>query len=241
MQDENQTEPGAVIQPGSVPDDAVAPSDSPQEEQSAATPSPQQPEKSPEPQQAMPITALKPPQKTDEPAAANWKFHDDDPTSDSTVSAQPIKPVEWTASEFIEHSKSIGWYAILALGTVVFATTLYLLTKDKVATGAVVIVALTFGILANHKPRELAYAVDEMGIHIGEKSYPYANFKSFALVQENAVESIWLMPLKRFMPILTIYFDPQDEEKITDVLSAYLPLENHELDPVDKLLHKIRF
>jgi len=231
MQDENQTGPGAVIQPGSTPGDAPTQPENPPE-----------PQQSPQPNVDPPAPATPEPIKpTKTPSAANWKYADEGTATTDTASASPITPVQWTASEFIEHSKNLTWYLLLAVGTVVFAAGLYLLTKDKVAAGVVVIVALTFGILANHKPRELAYAVDETGVHIGEKTYPYASFKSFAIVQENAIESIWLMPLKRFMPILTIYFDPNDEEKITDVLGAFLPLENHELDPVDKLLHKIRF
>lgn len=154
-----------------------------------------------------------------------------------------IKPtVSWTASEFIAHDKSSGWYLLLALGAAVLAVLVYLFTHgDKVSTAVVVIVAITFGILAARKPRELEYGVDGSGIHIGEKFYPYSGFRSFSIVQEEAVESIWFMPLKRFMPPLTLYFDPDDGEKIVDVLAQFLPLENQQVDMVDKLMHRLRF
>jgi hypothetical protein len=49
------------------------------------------------------------------------------------------------------------------------------------------------------------------------------------------------MPLKRFMPILTIYFEQKDESKIVAVLGQFLPVESHQLDAVDRLMHKLRF
>ena len=63
----------------------------------------------------------------------------------------------------------------------------------------------------------------------------------FLVIQEGGVESIWFTPLKRFMPMVSIYFDPEDGDKIADILSEFLPFENRELDPVDRLMHRIRF
>ncbi len=160
------------------------------------------------------------------------------PTPRHVVEA-PI--VTWTASEFISHDKSTGWYALLGVGTAALAAVVYLLTHDTVSTGVVVVVAIVFGILAARKPRELEYSVDDKGVKVGDKFYPFSGFRSFSIVQEDAVESIWFMPLKRFMPPLTIYFDPRDGQKIVDVLSQTLPMENRQLDAVDRLMHRLRF
>jgi len=149
--------------------------------------------------------------------------------------------VTWTASEFIAHDKSSSWYLWLATGAIVLASLTYLLTRDKVPAGVVIIVAATFGFLAARKPRELQYVIDDTGIHIAEKTYPYSSFRSFSIIQEEAVESIWFMPLKRFMPPLTVYFDPDDGQKIVNLLSEFLPVENRQLDMVDRLMHRLRF
>lgn len=149
--------------------------------------------------------------------------------------------ISWTASEFIAHDKSAGWYGMLALGTLILTAIIYLLTKDEVTAAVVILVAVVFGIVAGRKPRELEYKVDSIGVHIAHKTYDYDSFRSFAIVQEGAIESIWFMPLKRFMPIISIYFDPKDGDKIVDILSAYLPVEDHGLDPVDRLMHRLRF
>ena len=174
-----------------------------------------------------------------------WQFHADEqpqaPAPPPVPKQAAGESVAWTASEFIAHNKSSGWYMLLGLGALGLAAVVYLLTRDKISTAMVVIVAVIFGIFAARKPRELDYSVDSSGMHIGNKFYPYGSFRSFAIVQEEAVESIWLMPLKRFMPIISIYFEPTDGKKIAEVLSKFLPVENRQPDPVDKLMHRLRF
>jgi len=177
----------------------------------------------------------------------SWQFR----AEDGAAASQATKPqsseardrpgIRWTASEFIAHNKTFGWYALLGVVAIVFAGFIFLLTKDKFSTIVILIVAGTFAFLAARKPRELHYEVNVKGIQIGDKFYPYTFFRSFSIVKEGAAESIWLMPLKRFMPILTIYFEPKDEQKIIDVLAQSLALENHQLDLVDQLMHRLRF
>jgi hypothetical protein len=174
----------------------------------------------------------------------NWQFQPGTPSGGLTqVPANPTEPagVNWTASEFIAHHKNASWYMALAGITILATIVVYLFTKDKISAVVVIVVSICFGVIAARKPRVLQYSVNSDGVHMGEKFYPYSLFKSFSLVEEDAAESIWLMPLKRFMPIMTMYFDPADQDRITQTLSAFLPLENREPDVVDKFMHRIRF
>ncbi|MCA9329751.1 hypothetical protein KDA11_03840 [Candidatus Saccharibacteria bacterium] len=155
------------------------------------------------------------------------------PTTESGIS--------WTASEFVAYSKSLGWYAILGIGAILLAGALYILGKDIVAPISVITLAILFGIIAAKKPRELTYAITEDGVRVGEKLYLYNAFKSFSVIQEEGIESIWLMPLQRFMPGLSIYFAPDDGERIVQELATYLPFEPRNIDFIDKLMHKIRY
>lgn len=183
-------------------------------------------------------------------AEQSWKFQAGQPEQQLPPPQPDPKPVanndqprlvNWSASEFIAHDKTAGWYGLLMVGGVIFAGLVYLLTKDVISTSVVGVVIVVFGIFAARKPRELSYSVDNQGVHIGEKFYPYSGFRSFSIVQEEAIESIWFSPLKRFTPMLAIYFAPDDGPKIVDVLSDNLPLENRELDVVDRLMHRLRF
>lgn len=166
----------------------------------------------------------------------------------STASSQghemhPALPEEitWTASEFIARHKGAGWYMALVAGAILIGLFVWWLSKDAITVGAVVIAIALFGVSAARKPRVLTYHMNEKGLAIGEKFYPYATFKSFSVIQEDAFSSISILPLKRFMPPLSVYYEPQDEEVIVAILSAYLPMDNRQPDAVDQLMHRLRF
>lgn len=200
-------------------------------------------------------------------ASGNWQFKPGDTLKPDADVAQPPQPqatapdspsdadqdqaepegappgdgVSWTASEFIAHEKGVGWYLALVLATAMLATLIYLLTKDKISSGVVILAAIIFGAYAARKPRTLEYRLDDSGLTIAGKFYDYSQFRSFVVIQEGAFPSITFMPLKRFMPSLTVYYSPQDEQKITDLLADQLPIENRGHDPLDRFLHRIRF
>jgi hypothetical protein len=87
----------------------------------------------------------------------------------------------------------------------------------------------------------LEYRVDNEGIEIAGKFYSYGEFKSFSIMPEGAFSSIMLVPLRRFAPPLSIYYDPADEEKFVSVVAQHLPLEEHQHDMIDHLARRIRF
>jgi hypothetical protein len=76
---------------------------------------------------------------------------------------------------------------------------------------------------------------------VGTHEYTFNEFQSFGIIQEGPIESIILMPQKRWSPAINMYFSPEDGQQIFDILSEFLPFEQHERDIIDKFLHKIRF
>jgi hypothetical protein len=186
------------------------------------------------------------PQQQEQPPTT-WQFKSDDsaPVQDDAPVPSPApraETVTWEASEFIAHEKSFGWYAILVLGTALLASLTLFWLRDLVSTFVVIVAAIIFGIVASRKPRVLPYRLDDHGVTVGNAFRPYHDFKSYAPLQEGAVSSVVLLPLKRFMPPLSIYFAPEDEEKIIKTLAAYLPFDQaHQYDMVDRVIQRIRF
>lgn len=153
-----------------------------------------------------------------------------------------LEPVTWTASEYIAHQKSPAWFVIFGVGVVVLAVAIYFITGgDLVSAVSVLLFSVIFGIYAGRPPREQRYVLDQSGIHIGEKTYSFSNLRSFAILDEGVFSSIEFMPLRRFMPMISIYFDPKDEDKIIAFLSEYLPIEYRRRDIIDRLMRKIKF
>lgn len=228
-------QPGRVVAPQSdaastVEPPVAVPSGGPEPDRPPAEdPTPESP--APQPETAAPQDAT---------TQAGWQFTADTGTGLSTHTEAPHE-VSWTAAEFVAHDKSLAWYGLLALGAVAGTAGLYLITRDKITATIVLVVALFFGVYAARKPRMQHYAIDDYGIHVGNRTYNFGNYRSFSITEEGSVASIIFMPLKRFMPALTIYVLPDNENQVVDVLATLLPFEQHQQDAVDGFLRKIRF
>lgn len=149
--------------------------------------------------------------------------------------------ISWSASEYVDHRQGFGWYAMLALVTALLAAGIYFVAKDYFATGTVIILGLIVGIFAARTPDQLDYQLDSRQVKIGAKNHPYGVFKSFSIVKEDNLSSISLLPIKRFMPPISIFFDPADESKIIDLLGKYLPYAQHRPDNIERLARRLRF
>lgn len=207
--------PGQVVSPQSGPESAAPAPETPPEPAPQPEQSPQTPEQSTPPADAPP-----------------------EPQTDPDVS----DAISWTASEYIAHHKSGGWYLLLVIAGALAAAGAYFLTGgDIVSVTVIVLVVIVFGAYGARKPRQQQYAISHDGITIGPKTYSFHQFKSFSIIDEDAFSSITFMPLQRFMPAISIYYDPQDEDRIVEVLSAYLPFEDRGHDPIERFMRKIRF
>ncbi len=160
---------------------------------------------------------------------------------ETILSKQQSPGLKWTASEFVDHQKTILWYLALLGGVALLSGVLYLATRDVLSSIAIVIAGILFAILAGRKPRVLSYEINNKGLTIDKKFYPYSLFKSFSLFQEGAIGAISFMPLRRFMPELSIHFSPDMAGKIIDDLSLHLPNEEYVENPIDRFAKKIRF
>lgn len=204
------------------------------------TPVGQQPDPTPQPPVQTPEQSI--PEPVPQPAPPAYE---PEPTFGADPAPAPLpvdsNPLSWTASEFVEHQKPQGWYLSVVIAAIVLSGVMYVLLRDMVTVIVVAIVAILFGIVGAKKPRTMSYTISVNGIQIGEKTFPYAGFKSFSVIEEGAVDSIQLMPLKRFAPPVSLYFPPEQEQEIFDTLAAYLPHEEKTHDPIDRLMKRLHF
>lgn len=179
----------------------------------------------------------------------SWDYKPEESAATNTTEGASTQPeprqhetVEWTASEYIAHHKTPGWFVMVGVATSALAILVYFISRgDIISTFMMIVVGVVFGVIGGRVPRVLEYSIDDSGIRIGPKFYTYGDFKSFAIQDEGAISSISLLPLKRFMPSISIYYAPEDEEKIINVLSLGLPIEHREQDALDRLMRRLRF
>jgi len=171
---------------------------------------------------------------------SQWQFAPGE-QQPAVTSTQASDNVSWSASEFIAYHKSAGWYLQVLLIVAALSAAAFFITRDLISTVSIVIIGIMFMVFAGRKPRVLNYAIDKAGIHVDQKLYAFATLRSFAVIDEGTLKSITLLPAKRFMPPISMYFEPQDENKIVETLGSFLPKEDRKQDAVDRFMHKIRF
>jgi len=149
--------------------------------------------------------------------------------------------ITWTASEFVYHQKNANWYLVFFALTVVVSVGVWLLTKNLITIVTIVVAAAALAMAATKKPRELEYRIDGNSLSIANKSFPLTEFRAFTVVHQDGFSSLVFSPLKRFNLLITIYYDPADEQKILDILSSRIPMEEKKRDWIDRLMWKIRY
>ncbi|MEI7631763.1 MAG: hypothetical protein WCJ60_00390 [bacterium] len=165
-----------------------------------------------------------------------------DETADQyQVNVPSLDPVNWTASEFVSHQKTVAWYIVLGAMSAVVTLVVYLISRDILSAVVVVLSCIALGVFAARSPRTKTFEINDRGVLIDSKFYPFEMFKSFSVVDDEAVSCIWLRPLKKMMPTLVMYYAPDDEEKIVLMLDNFLPQEDRQHDILDKVSRRIRF
>lgn len=162
-------------------------------------------------------------------------------TMSKPVVTEERDSIEWTASEYIAHEKNAGWYVQVMLAAIIIAAVVYLITRDVVSTVVIIFAGIVFAVAAARKPKVVAYRVDHGGLTIGQRYYPFNQFKSFAVMQEGPLAKLVFMPLKRFMPTVDIYVPPENGEAIMQAVSGALPLETRKQGLAETFAHRIRF
>jgi hypothetical protein len=148
--------------------------------------------------------------------------------------------ISWTASEYIDHERGGNWYFALVVSTVVLSAVSYVLFKDLFAAIIIFALGIVVAIASKRKPEQLSYNLDENGLQIGHKAYPYSRFHSFAIITQGALKTLELFPNKKFMPPISAFFEAADEEVIVNIVGEHLPLEQRSQDKIDALSRRLR-
>ena len=163
-----------------------------------------------------------------------------EPQEVSTEVVEPGQGFSWQASEFIHHEKSAGWYMML-LAAVVALVAAAVITRQWFSIAVFATMAAAVVVYASKEPRVLQYRIDDRVITIDGKPNSFGKFKSFSVLKDTGWHMIDLEPMQRFMPRVSIIFDNQDLDTITNLLEAKLPRVDREPDWIEKLTRSIRF
>jgi hypothetical protein len=150
-----------------------------------------------------------------------------------------VEPLSWAATATASQRPK-SWSAGLYVIALIAAVLVYIITKGIFSSLGIMIVAVLMGVVYTKKPQVIHYAIDLQGITIGQNHYSFDHFRAFSIVDDHGHVSIALMPLKRFSPILSVFYDPTLQKQIVDTLAVHLPLTEYRQDAIDKITSGIR-
>jgi len=152
-----------------------------------------------------------------------------------------LDPVEWTASEFVSHQKTGTWYIGLGAISAVVTILVFVVTRNILSGLVVAAACMALGVLGARKPETKSYKISADGVSIAGREFDYSMFKSFSVIEEGAINCIWLRPLKKFLPTVAMYYPPDQEDRIIMMLDNFLPQEDRQHDIIDRMSRRIRF
>lgn len=162
--------------------------------------------------------------------------------SDSPAQPSPVseEAITWHASEYIHHDRDTMWYIWVAVVTAVFLYVAIFLMKSVTFSVLVLVMAISVIVLARRPLRTLKYTLSPKGLYVMGQLHSLEHFKSFGIVRDEGELSVVLIPTQRFSPAITVYFPAQLGERIVDFLGKRLPMQELQLDIVDRLVRKLR-
>lgn len=200
----------------------------------------------PETPENLPVEGVQPPTAGDE-QIGNQAMADDG-MQDQGVQEETSAPedenddtvlIRWEAPEYTHHERSLGWFIIFGVVTLVLAVAAILIIKSITFAILVPVMAIALFIYTQHAPEVLRYTLSRKGLHINDKLFTYSQFKSFGIVEHNGMHSAVLVPRKRFQLGQTVYFPTEVGEQLVDMLAARLPMKELEPDALDRLLARL--
>lgn len=152
----------------------------------------------------------------------------------------------WSALEYEEKERSQDWF--WALGIIIVTSSIASIIFGNYFFAVLLLLSgLLLGFFAIKKPDIVTYELNEKGLKIRNRLYPYENIKSF-WVQLDPSGEINLKPMlfihseRAFMPILSI---PIDEEMAQDIhsvmLSQNIMEEEMKEHPSEKIMEVLGF
>jgi hypothetical protein len=149
--------------------------------------------------------------------------------------------LEWQASEYVEHEKSMKWFVILAVATLVLIAVAVFLLNNYTFAVLIVVMAIAVAVWARRPANEMHYRLDAAGVWVNGKFFAMHDFRSFGVMQEGAIYAVVLLPVKRLTPGVRVYFPEELGEQIVDILGTSMPMEDIQPDWIDSITRKLNF
>ena len=153
--------------------------------------------------------------------------------------------LNWSALEYEERERSKDWF--WALGIIIVTSSIAaIIFNDYFFAVLLILSGLLLGFFAIKKPDTIYYEMNDKGLRIGNRLYPYENMKSFWVQidqsKQNVKPLLFIHSERVFMPIITIPIVETMAEEIHFMLVskniAEVEMKEH---PSEKIMEVLGF
>jgi len=147
----------------------------------------------------------------------------------------------WKAPEFVYSKKSAKWYVYLVLVTLALLVLYRFISKDIVTPILIILMAFIFGYYGSKKPQTINYSIGPSGVKVGDKEISIDSLKSYSVQDYKDLSVVIFVPVKRFATLVTLYYHPEDEDKVLGFIETVVPFDNRQEDLIDRFSRHIGF
>ncbi|MEK7140728.1 MAG: hypothetical protein AAB815_03005 [Patescibacteria group bacterium] len=153
---------------------------------------------------------------------------------------EDFSPIQWSALEYEERERTRDWF--WALGIIIVTASVASIIFGNYFFAALIILGGTLlGFFAIRKPEMVTYEINDRGLKVRTRIYPYENIKSFWVMVEKK-PTLFIKSERVFMPIISMPIDPAMAEDIRNVmLFQNVPEEEMREHASEKIMESLGF
>ena len=151
-----------------------------------------------------------------------------------------MERLRWSALEYEERERNSDWF--WALGIIVATASIASIIYGNYFFAALLVLGgFLLGFFAVKKPDMISYELNDQGLQIGTRLYPYENMKAF-WVQVEPKLLLFINSERIFMPVLVIPIEANIAEDIHAVLTEKnVPEKEMREPPSEKIMEYLGF
>jgi hypothetical protein len=141
---------------------------------------------------------------------------------------------EWEAAERSYQKRDRDFW-ITAISILVLVSVILIFIKEFFLILALVSVLFLYYVLSTVPPSKAKYKITNWGIYFGEARYAWDNFEKFWFGKSLGSDMINFGTVLRFPRSVSLVINPNDQEKLKEIVVKKIPLIENSPTFVDKL------
>ncbi len=153
-----------------------------------------------------------------------------------------IAPLHFQTYEYEPKERSVDWF--WAVGIIAAAVAVTAIIFNNVLFGIVAILSgFALSLYAARPPEIVDVMIDEVGVRIHDKLYPYRSLESYWIEEHQRIPKLLIKSQKLLMPYIVVALNEEEAEahEIDEYLSRHLPEVFHTESVFEKILERLGF